>query len=552
MMTEAVLSCDVAVIGSGSSALAAALTASAAGLSVLILEKTATLGGTTALSGAGTWVPANHHMAAAGIADTPEDALAYIRAAAPPGWRETEDALWRSLVEAAPEMLAFLEASTPLRFEFTNDPDPLPDLPGARDFGRMLSPAPLSRYILGRERKRLRRPMLTHLFTYQEIQALGVFHHPWRAAFRIAPQLLCRLITNRRANGTALVTGLLKGCIDRNCRIETEARVMELTTGKEGAVTGCLAEMRGQLVRIEARHGVVIATGGFEWDAARRQRHFSGPTDFLTSPSGNSGDGHRMAEAAGAALAHMGEANLSAGAPFRYDGTLQGISLYLHREPNTIIVDASGRRFANEHDFNFSEKLGALDAATGAPLHLPAWLVSDARLIRRLPMLRKAARLKPGWLRTAQTPERLAEAIGVPPDALAATIERFNRFADEGIDADFGRESSGRAIGRRPARNTLEAIDAAPFIAIPFNRTFVSTKGGPRTDAAGAVLRPDGRRIEGLYCAGVAMANPIGTRAVGAGTTIGPNLTWGYICGRSIIGRSQLGPSSNPQPGDRT
>ncbi|MCX5513957.1 dehydrogenase [Kaistia algarum] len=551
-MTETVLTCDVAVIGSGSAALAAALTASAAGLSTLILEKTAKLGGTTALSGAGTWVPANHHMAAAGIADTPEDALAYIRAVAPPGWRETEDALWQSLVEAAPKMLAFLEASTPLRFELTQDPDPLPDLPGARDFGRMLSPAPLSRRILGRQRRRLRPPMLTHLFTYQEIQALDVFHHPWRAALRIWPRLLCRLMTGRRGNGTALVTGLLKGCIDRGCAIETEARVFQLMIDPQGVVTGCLAELDGKRARIEARHGVVIATGGFEWDANRREVHFPGPTDFLTSPSGNSGDGHRMAEAAGAALAHMGEANLSAGAPFRYEGALQGISLYLHREPNTIVVDAAGRRFANEHDFNFSETLDAREAATGAPLHLPAWLISDTALLKRLPILGKAARLKSGWLRAAPTIEQLAEGIGLPIEALAASVERFNGFAARGADAEFGRESSGRAIGRRRARKTLEPILAAPFIAIPFNRSFVSTKGGPRTDASGAVLRPDGSRIDGLYCAGVAMANPIGTRAVGAGTTIGPNLTWGYICGRSIVERSRRNPSSNPQPGDRT
>lgn len=275
MLTDPVQSCDVAILGSGSAALAAALVASAAGLSTLILEKTGKLGGTTAISGAGTWVPANHHALAAGIRDTPQMALDYIRAAAPPGWRESEDELWQSFVAHAPEMLAFVEARTPLVFALTNDPDPLPDLSGAQPFGRMLSPRPLSRRQIGRYRHDLRAPMLPHIFTYQEAQALDVVHRPVASALRIAPRLLWRWLTSRRANGTALVTGLLKGCLDQGCRIEIGAAVKELRMDEAGtAVRGCTVEQGGRRIAVEARSGVVIATGGFEWDAERRARHF--------------------------------------------------------------------------------------------------------------------------------------------------------------------------------------------------------------------------------------------------------------------------------------
>ena len=133
---------DVLVLGSGSAGLVAALTAARRGLSVTVLEKTDRLGGTTAMSGAGTWIPANHLAAAAGIEDSPEEALTYIRAAAPEGWAATEEPLWQAFVQAAPEMLRFVEARTPLKFALTPEPDPLRTLPGAKAQGRMMSPLP--------------------------------------------------------------------------------------------------------------------------------------------------------------------------------------------------------------------------------------------------------------------------------------------------------------------------------------------------------------------------------------------------------------------------
>ena len=159
---------DALILGSGAAGLTAALAAAAAGLRVTVLEKTDRIGGTSAMSGAGTWIPANHHAAAAGIADSPEEALAYIRAAAPDGWAQTEDALWQRLVEASPRMLRFIEENSPLRFALTPEPDPLRDLPGAKPRGRMLSPLPLSRWKAGRFAFRIRKSTIPELFTYHE------------------------------------------------------------------------------------------------------------------------------------------------------------------------------------------------------------------------------------------------------------------------------------------------------------------------------------------------------------------------------------------------
>src|SRR5205814_8998576 len=140
---------DVIVVGSGAAGLAAALAAAVDGARVVVLEKAPVLGGTTAMSAAGTWVPANHHMLAAGIADSAEETLAYLRATAPPGWAETEDELWQALAENSAPMLRFVEDHTPLVFELVNHPDFYVEAPGGEPSGRMVSPTLISRSRLG-------------------------------------------------------------------------------------------------------------------------------------------------------------------------------------------------------------------------------------------------------------------------------------------------------------------------------------------------------------------------------------------------------------------
>lgn len=534
---------DVLVLGSGAAGLTAALTAARQGLSVVVLEKTDRLGGTTAMSGAGTWVPANHHAAAAGIEDSEAEALAYIRAAAPEGWAESEDPLWRAYVAAAPGMLRFVEAHTPLRFALTPEPDPLRHLPGAKARGRMLSPLPLSRWRAGRFAFRIRTSTIPELFTYHEAVTTDLYHKPYRTALALWPRLLWRLLTNTRGKGTALVTGLLRGCLDAGVIVLTGARAAELSRDADGAVTGALVDRAGRRESWSARRGVVIATGGFEWDEALMERHFPGPLDYRGSPAAHAGDGQRLAEAAGAALARMDQATITPSIPTRYEGRLLAQPVPFHTEPNAILVNRHGRRFVNELTFNIGEVLDARDPATGAPIHLPAWVISDAAMPRRLPPVRWAAKADPAWQRRAPDLVALAAMIGVDPAALAQTVARFNAFAEAGEDRDFARPArpDPAAAGDRRRRAGIEPIRRPPFLAMPFSRSVLGTKGGARTNEHGEVLRPDGSVIPGLFAAGLAMANPIGTRNVGTGTTIGPNMTWGYICGLRLARRNRAG-----------
>ncbi|HEY9213768.1 MAG TPA: FAD-binding protein, partial [Ancylobacter sp.] len=364
---------------------------------------------------------------------------------------------------------------------------------------------------------------------------LDAWHRPLGAVLDKLPAVAARIATGSRAQGTALVRGLVGGFVRAGGRILTDTRAVELITGGDRNVTGIRAERGGEAIRLQARRGVVLACGGFERDEERRRTHFPGPVDLIASAPSNLGDGHRMAEAVGAALARMDQANIAPAIPARVRGLDLPLGTFYHREPSALLIDRGGRRFVNEYLFNLGEVLLQKDAATGAFAHLPAWLVADASLLRAAPVMNHFLRADPTFMRRAGDLDELAAQIGVPGDTLKATVQRFNGFAAKGTDSEFGRHLDPLAAnGLAPER--LAPLRKPPFVAMPFNLTFLSTKGGPRTDSRGQVLRPDGSAIGGLYCAGVAMANPFGTRAVGQGTTIGPNMTWGWICGRTLTG----------------
>src|SRR5579864_5638890 len=457
---DADVSADVLIVGSGSAALSAALRAAVGGLKVIVFEKTDWIGGTSAMSGAGTWIPANHHMRAAGLSDSSAEALAYIRAASPSGWQAEEDELWRAFVETAPRMLAFVEEHTPLRFALAQEPDVRSELGGGKTFGRMLSPKVLSRRIVGKYARRIRRSTLPHLFAYQEVYDFDAWHRPISAILRFAPQLLWRLLTDRRGQGSALVTGLLRGCLDRGCRIESSARVVELTLDpRDNGVTGLVVEQAGRRTPYMARRGVLLASGGFEWSEEMREQNFPGPLDWIGSPRGNEGDGQRMALAAGAKLARLDQANIYPTVPTRYEGRPHGMPVVFQAEPHAIVVNRHGRRFVSEYDFNIGEKIDERDPATGASLHLPAWVIADRRFLWHSLAFRWYARKDPSWLVRAATLAELATRIDVPPAALAETVARFNGFCAGGRDLDFRRgESSWERFktGGGPALGTLE------------------------------------------------------------------------------------------------
>ena len=528
--------CDVVVVGSGASGLAAALAASVDGAKVVVLEKSHVLGGTTAMSAAGTWVPANHHMLAAGIADSPVETLAYLRATAPPGWAQDEEELWRALAEESPRMLRFIEDETPLVFELVNHPDFYVEAPGGRLHGRMVSPTLISRYILGRWWNRVRKSVKPQFFTYREMVD-GVLKDPWRSALRMGPALVWRVIAGRVGLGNGLIVGLLRGCLDKGCRVVTDAHVRHLLIEGD-AVVGVEATIEGKPASIRAAKGVVLATGGFDWSPQLMPKYFSN-IDLVGAPNSNTGDGQRMAAEAGALMERMDQANIAPATFTTYEGRRHAQPLYETYTPHCILVNRRAERFVSEGSPALGAAIDARDAL-GRPAHLPVWRIFDSRY--RHPLSMHYASKDPGFIRRAPTIETLAAKIGLESVALAATVARFNGWCREGVDSDFHRGETAWERYYTGAR-ALGTIERPPFFAAPFLYVSLGTKGGARTNRHCEVIRPDRSVIGGLYCAGIAMAHPIGTRAVGAGTTIGPCLTFGYIAGKSIARRNSSIPS---------
>jgi len=525
------LACDVVVVGSGAAGLSAALAAAVDGAQVIVLEKSPWLGGTTAMSAAGTWVPANHHMIAAGIDDSPEETLTYIRAVSPPGWQESEDELWRALAENAAPMLRFVEDHTPLVFELVNHPDFYVEAPGGRLHGRMVSPTLISRYRLGKWWNRVRKSVKPQFFTYKEM-INGVLKDPVKAILKMGPALVWRVITGKVGLGNGLTVGLVRGCLDAGCRIEMNADVKRLLS--DGVtVSGVEAVIAGTPTTIHARKGVVLATGGFDWAPDYMPEHFPG-VEIIGAPRSNTGDGQRMAAEIGAELAHMDQANIAPATFTRYEGERHAQPLYETYAPHCILVNRWGKRFVSEGSASLGEAIDER-GPDGRSKHVPVWRIFDSRYANRLSQMYAAK--DPGFVRSAATLEELAKKIDLDPATLVATVERFNGWSKEGVDRDFHRGES--AWERHYTKDkALATIEQAPFHAAPFLYASLGTKGGPRTNRFCEVLRPDKSVIGGLYCAGIAMASPIGTRAVGAGTTIGPCLTFGYIAGKAIARRN--------------
>jgi 3-oxosteroid 1-dehydrogenase len=531
---------DVIVVGSGSAALSAALRVCVAGLRCKVIEKSEWIGGTSAMSGAGTWIPANHHAIAAGLTDSVDEALTYLRSASPDGWLACEDHRWRAFALAAPRMLEFVESHSPLKFALTDEPDVMPHRNGGKTRGRMLSPRPLSKWIVGRHAGKIRHSTLPHLFTYQEVYDGDLYHRPVWATLRVLPRLIWRVLSSSRAQGSALITGLLKGCLDHGCMVETGARVTDLVQGSDGRIEGLVARSGDAEKRYRATRGVVIASGGFEWNVEMRNAHFPGHLDWLGSPRTNEGDGHRMVAAVGGQLARMDQANIYPSIPTVYEGQPHGLPVIFQAEKHAIVVNSFARRFASEYDFNIGVAVDRRDPTTGLPENLPAWVIADSRLLKDAPPLRFYAGRSPNWLIRANSIRELAGKIDVSADALEETMARYNGFCEQGRDLDFHRgESPWEQFKAGGASNAMGDISRPPFLAAPFNRSILGTKGGARTNEFGQVLREDGTVVPGLYASGLAMANPIGTSAIAPGTTIGPNLTWGFICGETLVGTNE-------------
>jgi succinate dehydrogenase/fumarate reductase flavoprotein subunit len=530
---------DVVVLGTGAAGMTAAILADAEGASVGLFEKADRVGGTAAWSGGMVWIPDNPHMAEAGIADSRDEALCYLRSLS---LDMIDEAALRCFVETGPEMVRWLESNTPVRFQIVPGfPDYHPEHPSARPLGGRSLECPLFPFEdLGHWASHVTvGPQLLPHVTMAETP-LG------RAAPDGVPadEMQRRLERDERGTGQALAGRLLKACLDRGIEPRTGMRAIKLLT--EGRrVTGVrFSSADGEQV-IEARHAVVLATGGFERDPELVRAFLRGP---MTRPAGvpsNTGDGLRMAMALGAGLGNMREAWWAPTIDvLREDGgTTTWLANAERTRPHSIMVNSKGRRFANESvNYNaFGAAFHALDATSFTYANCPAWLIFDQTYWTSYGLCgHRADNPLPSWITQAPTISALAETIGVPATELETTITRWNDNVADGQDRDFGRGTSavdkwwGDPQFGNSSAATLGALDNPPFYAVEVHSGALGTKGGPLTDLDGRVLDTENRAIPGLYAAGNAMAvRAMGMTYGGAGGTLGPAMVSGFRAGRA-------------------
>ena len=557
---------DLLVAGSGAGGMAAALTARLAGLDVLVVEKEPLVGGTTARSGGWLWIPCSPHARRAGIADSEEAARRYLRHEA---GNHFDAARVEAFLEAGPRMVELFESRTRLRFvlgpQFS---DYHPNAPGALPGGRSICAEPFDGRLLGADLRLLRPPLpeltlfgmmigsgkeLTHFFnvTRSPVSAAQVV----RFLARYGRDRLVHGRPMRLTNGNALAARLLASARDLGVAIRTAAPLVELLV-EGGRVVGGVIERAGRRIAVRARGGVVLATGGFPHDLARRARLYphapTGREHWSPAAEGNTGDGIRLAEALGAATADE-LPSPAAWVPVsrvpRPDGSVGLFPHFIDRaKPGVIAVDDSGERFVNEADSYHDFCRALLARCRGRPGEVGAWLLADHATVRRyglgfakpFPMPLGPA-LRSGYLRRGATIGELARTIGLEPARLEATVARYNEGARRGEDPAFGRGSSAynRYLGDPAVRPNpcVAPLEKPPFYAVRVVIDDLGSFAGLATDAAARVLDRDRRPIPGLYAVGNDMASIMGGNYPGGGITLGPAMTFGYLAALDVAQR---------------
>jgi succinate dehydrogenase/fumarate reductase flavoprotein subunit len=548
--------CDVLVAGSGAGGMAAAVTARKAGLEVLVAEKEPFFGGTTALSGGWLWIPNHPMQREIGVSDSIEDASTYLLHEA--GEKYDPERV-NAFLTAGPRMVEFFTRETAVRFDpSATFSDYHPDAPGGRPGGRSI----VARAFDGRELGHMLamlRPPLPELTVFGIMIGSGaelVHFMRWSKSLASAAFVARRLVGHgaatlfhgrgvRLTNGNALAGRLLKSALDAGVQLRASCAVRQIVR-ENGRVTGVVLANGAGEQRVTARRGVVLACGGFPQDAQRTRRLFAHREHFSPAPAGNTGDGLRLAQAAGGRLDES-LPHAAAWVPVsrvpRGDGSFGLFPHFIDRaKPGVIAVTKKGVRFVNEgnsyHDF-----VQAL-LKTG---ETHAWLVTDHRAIRAYGLgfvkprpLPLGPHLKSGYLLSGGTVAELAERAGIDA-ALEETVTRFNTAANLGSDPNFhkGENAYNRFYGDPDIRPNpcVAPLAQPPFYAVRVGIGDLGTYAGVATNGQAQVLDEHNRPIPGLYAAGNDALSIMGGNYPGPGITLGPAMTFGWIAGRHLAGQ---------------
>lgn len=551
---------DVIVVGSGAGGLLSALVAAHHHADVLVVEKEKLWGGTSATSGAGIWIPASDQARAAGFEDDTAEAFKYVRKLSADN---VPDANIKAYVENASAMLRWVTANTEIEYQAFPYPDYHAEEPGGSPSGfRTHMPLPIDGRKLGRDVETLRfaspaASMFGYLNWHFDETYIMLFRArgwQWHLAKSLArywfdwPFRFKSRKDRRLTLGNALLGGLRLAANEKNIPVWLEAPLIELVSEK-GRVTGALIRRKGKEIRIRARKGVILAAGGF--DKNQEMRDANAPlyrnAQLSGGTAGNTGDSIRAAIGVGADTMNMHSA--WAAPVFYVPGEDRGRLCTIERAlPGCLMVNQSGDRYLNEAASYHvvGQQMAKREADHGDAS--PSWFVFDYRYRHSYPV-GPLLPLMPDWLQRGEvrsilkkgrTVEELAIAMGVDPARLVATMTRYNEFAAKGEDPDFRRgEAAYDKMYGDPSvtpNPCLRPLVKAPYFAMPIYPGDIGTNGGLKTNHLAQVVGTDGKPITGLYAIGNNAASAMGESYPGAGVTIGPALTFGYIAAKQITG----------------
>jgi 3-oxosteroid 1-dehydrogenase len=547
---------DFVVVGSGGGSMCAGLVMKSKGRSVLILEKTAVVGGTTARSGGVMWIPNNPFMKRDGVEDSFEKAATYLDAVsgnqtdAPGASRERR----RTYLTEAPAMVEFLGSQGVKLTRVAEWPDYYDDRPGGSAQGRTVVAELFDSNELGSWKPKLRQTFIRAPVpaTLEELLELPGLKRSWRVKLLLLKLVLRGVVAKITgkdwvAGGGALQGRMLQAALRTGVEIRTDSPVNELVI-EGGAAKGVVTVKEGRPWRVGARLGVLVNAGGFAHNQRMRDRYQPGTSvQWTMAAPGDTGEMIEEMVHHGAAIAQMEErvgtqVTLPPGAlESEFKPTAQGMTA----SPHAILVDQTGVRYMNEGGSYMAYCKGMLERNKAVPA-VPSWALFDSQYMRQymlagtMPGSKKPQRwYDEGYLRTAATIEELARCLNIDSATLKTTVERFNRFVTQDRDEDFhrGERAYDRWLGdpfNKPSQ-TLGSISEPPFYAVPVFPGDVGTYGGVVTDEHARVMRHDGTVIPGLYATGVSTASVMGRAYPGAGSSVGPSFVWGYVAANHAL-----------------
>jgi 3-oxosteroid 1-dehydrogenase len=560
-------SVDILIIGSGAGAMTTAICAHDRGAGTLIIEKTDQYGGSSAMSGGSLWIPNNHLMSPAGIDDSREDALAYLKHITR---GEVADEKLEEYVDVAPEMMRYMTEKTQLELVcMPKYADYYPESPGGRPGGRSCEADHFDAKLLGDEFEQLRPSAPQELvlnrmsMTATEGRVILTGAPGWigmtvKMMLRYWLDIGWRMRTNRDRTlslGNALVGMLRRSMMDRDLPLWLNTPAKDLVV-ENGTVVGVVAERGGKTIRIRGERGVVLAAGGFESSSAMRKKYLPNPTeaDWTVANPGNTGDLINLGMGIGAGVDLMDDAWW--GPTTVVPGEDRARMLVVEKGlPGSVFVNKRGERFMNEAmPYNDICKAMYANHSEESP-SVPCYMIFDATYRKKYPcgpMLPGAQQpdfflpkklSETGYIKKANTLRDLAAQLGVDANNLEKTVAKMNLYAGTGKDLDFNRGESvfDQYYGDANVKpnSCLAPIETAPYYGLVVYAGDLGTKGGLRVDKHARVLKESGEPIGGLYAIGNCSASVMGRTYPGAGGTIGPAMTFGYVVARHLAGAAQ-------------